>query len=158
MGKPVPMVLGAGSAIAGLVLLNAAGVWPTAPSLVILPSVLIGPRPLLAVALPVLLFWVWSAQLFRGSGSVPEHAFFGLLALSLLTAYWFVSYWTPGVRALGLVCVVAYATVNTLSLSLLWLLGAHAATKESFRINLSFHLAAAAWLVTVAFPDFGGWP
>src|SRR5580693_4124431 len=69
------------------------------PALMFVPA-LFGLRQA-AVAVPVVLFFVWNPGLFRGDASVPKRSHVLLLILTLLNVLWFVVGWKDGLAMQG---------------------------------------------------------
>jgi hypothetical protein len=145
--------LGAGVALGLLPLLLVAVSWPVVPSTLILPAVLFGHVPqALVLSIPPLLLWLWLPSLFVGGFTVPERSLYGLLFITVFQFVWFFHFWSQA-RQHPVICVAV-----VLSLLALWLVGGIASRRETFTLTLGFHTATVVWLVTLGFPDFGGWP
>src|ERR1700682_5077242 len=69
------------------------------PALIFIP-VFFGLRQA-AVAVPVVLFFVWNPGLFRGDAAVPKRSYVLLIAGTLLTPLWFVVNWKNGLAIQG---------------------------------------------------------
>ena len=125
------------------------------PALVLLPAFAIGGP---AVALPPLLFWLWSPQLFKGALAVPRRSAVLLGVLTALTPLHFFVGWEYGVRYDGRGYVNGVALLNAAMLVLLWIRLVKARSQPSFNANLVFHGLLFGWLGWCAFPNLGELP
>jgi hypothetical protein len=135
------------------------GPWSPFPAVTLLPSligsVLVGGTEtgywLLRYVLPVIIgpavFYGWNPQLLRGIETVPKRSWIGLVVLTALTIYFFVSNWSLGIQYQGWSYTTTMAFVNGVALILCWgaLLRAH--RRPTFGRSLLFHWAATVWLV-----------
>jgi hypothetical protein len=124
------------------------------PALVFIPA-LFGLRQT-AVAVPVVLFFVWNPELFQGDATVPKRSHVLLIAATLLSVLWFVVGWKDGLAIQGPKYNYSVCAVNVVWIASLWLLFARSRRAEpSFKTNLLFHWMLFAWLAWYAFPFFG---
>jgi hypothetical protein len=127
------------------------------PLLVLLPA-LFGLRQA-AVAIPVILFFVWNPGLFHGEAAVPRRSLVLLLVATSLNLPWFVFGWNDGLAMQGARYNYSVSAVNAVFIATLWMLFARSRkTNSSFKSNLLFHWLLFAWLAWYAFPFFGELP
>ena len=127
------------------------------PALMFVPA-LFGLRQV-AVAVPVVLFFVWNPGLFQGDAAVPRRSHVLLLILTLLNVLWFVVGWKDGLAMQGAKYNYSVCGVNILCVAALWTLFARSRkTEPSFKSNLLFHWILFTWLAWYAFPFFGELP
>ena len=103
---------------------------------------------------PVLLL-TWHPGLARGAEGYPRRSFIGLLALTVLTAWWFRVGWALGVKYEDVLYVRGVCGVNVAMLTACWATAARAARGGSAGSTLLAHWAVVLWLVWVAFPWLG---
>jgi hypothetical protein len=124
------------------------------PALMFIPA-LLGLRQT-AVAVPVVLFFVWNPELFQGDATVPKRSYVLLLAASLLSVLWFVVGWKDGLAIQGPKYNYSVCAVNLVWIASLWVLFARSRRAQpSFKRNLLFHWMLFAWFAWYAFPFFG---
>jgi hypothetical protein len=124
------------------------------PALMFIPA-LFGLRQA-AVAVPMVLFFVWSLGLFQGDADVPKRSYVLLLVATLLDALWFVVGWKDGLAMQGPKYNYSVCAVNIVWIAALWMLFVRSRkTEPSFKSNLLFHWMLFAWLAWYAFPFFG---
>ena len=127
------------------------------PALMFIPA-LLGLRQL-AVAVPVVLFFVWNPGLLTCSPKVPKRSYFLLLVATLLTAPWFAVGWKDGLAMQGAKYNYSVGGVNVVWIATLWIFLARCRKGEpSFKSNLLFHWMLFGWLAWYAFPFFGEMP
>jgi len=125
------------------------------PLAVLVPATLLARWGFLAAVFPALLFWAWSAHLFRGDAKLPLRSvilFWVLVGFSFL---YFIVAWNDGVVWQGYAHVLVVIALNLLYGYFLWRLLANSRAQPSFRHNLLFHWALFAWLAWLAFPLLG---
>jgi hypothetical protein len=143
----------------GLFLPGAPTVFSPLPALTVIPALLLSDWHNLgnaAVILPMLLFFLWNLQLFRGEAKVPRRSYVLLALLAVLTAIDFVMSWKWGLQYEGPKFTVAVCSVNIAWLAFLGL--AFARTRKgptSFATSLFLHWMLFAWLGWYAFPWLG---
>ena len=147
--------------------LGSFGPWSPFPAVTVLPSlvgsVLAGGnktgytflRYVFPAVIGPALFFGWNLQLFRGVEKVPRRSWIGLIVLTGLTIYFFVSSWTLGIKYQGLAHTTTVAAVNAFALGVCWSLLLLAHRRPSFGRSLLFHWMTTVWLVWVAFPLLG---
>jgi hypothetical protein len=112
-----------------------------------------------AVAVPMVLFFVWNPELFQGDAAVPRRSYVLLIAATLLSALWFVVGWKDGLAMQGPKYNYSVCAVNVVWIASLWLLFARSRrATPSFKMNLLFHWMLFAWFAWYAFPFFGEMP
>jgi hypothetical protein len=106
-----------------------------------------------AVMLPMLLFFLWSYQLFRGAGKVPRRSYVFLALLTVLSVIDFVVNWKLGMRYQGAKFMAVVCSVNIVWLACLGLGFARARNRTtSWGTSLFLHWMLFAWLAWYAFP------
>jgi hypothetical protein len=109
-----------------------------------------------AVAIPMVLFFVWNPGLFQGDAAVPKRSYVLPIAATLLSPLWFVVGWKDGLAVQGPKYNYSVCAVNVVWIALLWLLFARGRRAEpSFKMNLLFHWMLFAWFAWYAFPFLG---
>jgi hypothetical protein len=109
-----------------------------------------------AVAVPMVLFFVWNPGLFRGDVKVPKRSYVLLMVTTLMSILWFVVGWRDGLAVQGAPYNYSVCTINIVWIALLWVMFAHSRKAEpSFRTNLLLHWILFAWFAWYAFPFFG---
>ena len=109
-----------------------------------------------AVILPMMLFFSWNRQLFRGEPLVPRRSYVLLALLAVLSAIDFVVSWKWGLQYEGPQFTAVVCSVNIAWLGFLGL--AFARTRNgttSFGTSLFLHWMLFAWLGWYAFPWLG---
>jgi hypothetical protein len=148
-------------ASAGLIACNVPTMLCPFPALTVLPAFLLSGRYFFraAVAIPMLLFFVWHPGLFRGEAIVPKRSYVLLAIAIVLSVVYFVVSWTWGLQYQGpqyahVVCAVNVAWVAFLLLAFArsW------KVPRSFGFNLFLHWMLFAWLAWYAFPYLGELP
>lgn len=153
-GLLIPAALGL-----GLFLSGAPTVFSPLPALTVIPALFLSDWHHLgnaAVILPMLLFFLWNPQLFRGEAKVPKRSYALLAVLAVLSAIDFVVSWKWGLQYEGPMFTVAVCSVNIAWLAFLGL--AFARTRKgttSFTTSLFLHWMLFAWLGWYAFPWLG---
>jgi hypothetical protein len=129
------------------------------PALTVIPALLLSDWHNLgnaAVILPVLLFFLWNRQLFRGEAKVPRRSYALLSILAVLTAIDFVVSWKWGLQYEGPKFTVMVCSVNTVWLAFLGVAFARTIKgTSSFATSLFLHWMLFAWLCWYAFPWLG---
>ena len=124
----------------------------------ILSSLSAGRLTWAAVLIPSLLFFAWNPALFWGQSQVPKRSLVLLLALTVLSAVWFVGSWKYGLEYQGRQYVYAICAINGVWLVALWMIIIGRAHRTSFCGNLLLHWLLFAWLGWYAFPYLGELP
>ena len=109
----------------GLFLRGAPTVFSPLPALTVIPALFLSDWHNLgnaAVILPMLLFFLWNRQLFRGEARVPKRSYVLLALLAALSVIDFVVSWKWGLRYQGpqytvVVCSVTIAWLAFLGLA-----------------------------------------
>lgn len=123
------------------------------PVLYLLPAFLVGP---FAVAVPMVLFFVWNPGLFNGDSKIPKRSYILLLIATVLSALWFVGGWRDGIIVQGPRYNYSVCAINIVWITILWLMFIRNRKAEpSFKANLLVHWILFAWLAWYAFPFFG---
>jgi hypothetical protein len=123
------------------------------PGLVFWPAFLLGPA---AVAVPLVLFFVWNPGLFYGDTKIPKRSYVLLLATTVLSALWFAVCWKDGIIVQGPRYNYSVSAINVVWISVLWVIfGRNRKAESSFKVNLLVHWLLFAWLAWYAFPFFG---
>jgi len=154
MGLLIPAAVGL-----GLFLPGAPTMFSPLPALTAIPALFLSDWHNLgnaAVILPMLLFFLWNLQLFRGEAKVPRRSYVLLALLAVLSAIDFVVSWKWGLQYEGPKFTVAVCSVNIALLAFLGL--AFARTRKgttSFTTSLFLHWMLFAWLGWYAFPWLG---
>lgn len=124
------------------------------PALVAIPAI-IGLR-WAAVAVPMVLFFLWNPGLFYGDAEVPKRSYVLLIVATLVNALWFVVGWKDGLAVQGAIYNYSVCIINIAWMALLWVMFERIWTAgPSFNTNLLFHWMLFAWLGWYAFPLFG---
>jgi len=129
------------------------------PALTVIPALFLSDWHNLgnaAVILPMLLFFLWNRQLFRGEARVPKRSYVLLALLAALSVIDFVVSWKWGLRYQGPQYTVVVCSVTIAWLAFLGL--AFARTRNgttSFGTSLFLHWMLFAWLGWYAFPWLG---
>ncbi len=124
------------------------------PALVLIPA-FFGLR-WAAVAVPMVLFFVWNAGLFNGDARVPKRSYVLLIVATLVNALWFIVGWKDGLAIQGARYNYSVCMINIAWITVLWVMFARSRKAEaSFKMNLLFHWMFFAWLAWYAFPFFG---
>jgi hypothetical protein len=154
LGLLIPAAVGL-----GLFLSGAPTVLSPLPALTVIPALLLSDWHKMgnaAVIVPMLLFFLWSFQLFRGEAKVPRRSYVLLALLAVLSAIDFVASWKWGLQYEGPKFTVVVCSVNIVWLAFLGL--AFARTRKgttSFTTSLFLHWMLFAWLSWYAFPWLG---
>jgi len=112
-----------------------------------------------AVAIPMLLFFLWNPALFRGEVKVPHRSYILLVTTTVLSIPWFVLGWKYGLEFQGSRYNYSVLAINIGWLAILWTMAARSRKKEpSFQASLFLHWALFAWLAWYAFPYLGELP
>jgi hypothetical protein len=112
----------------------------------------------LIVAVPSVVFWLWSPGLFRGKAVVPIRSVF-LFAISVvISAEEFVGGWGYGLRYQGFKYTITTALLSTALAIFTGILILRLRRAPSFALNLLTHFVLFAWLITYAFPYLGELP
>jgi hypothetical protein len=111
-----------------------------------------------AIAVPMLLFFVWNPGLFRGETKMPKRSYVLLAVATLLSVPWFAMGWKFGLEYQGGRYCYSVLVTNICWLAGLWLVFARTKTADSFAPNLFFHWMLFAWLAWYAFPYLGELP
>jgi hypothetical protein len=162
---------GARTVLAGVLLLvpAAVGLLPTGvpgilspfPLLTVLPAFFLADVHLFSavVAVPMLLFFIWNPQLFRGEPKIPKRSNALLAGAGVLSVIYFVTSWEWGLHYQGAHFVIAVALLNVAWFAVLafgfvwsWRRG------SSFNTSLFWHWMLFAWLAWYAFPYLGELP
>jgi len=151
LGLLIPAAVGL-----GLFLSDDLAVFSPYPALTIMPYLVLSEGHSwgnAAVMLPMLLFFLWSCQLFRGVAKVPRRSYVLLALLNGLSLTYFVVNWKSGLQYEGVKFTAAACSVNILWLAFLDL--AFVRTRNgtaSFGSSLFLHWMLFAWLGWYAFP------
>jgi len=154
LGLMIPAAIGL-----GLFLPGAPTVFSPLPALTAIPDLLLSDWHNLgnaAVILPMMLFFSWNRQLFRGEPLVPRRSYVLLALLAVLSAIDFVVSWKWGLQYEGPQFTAVVCSVNIAWLGFLGL--AFARTRDgttSFGTSLFLHWMLFAWLGWYAFPWLG---
>jgi hypothetical protein len=158
------LMAGIGLLVPAAVGLLASGVPTTVcsfPALTVLPAFLLSDIHLsmLAVASPMLLFFIWNPALFRGETTVPTRSYVLLAVATVLSIFYFVFGWKLGVQYQGVHYTRVVGAVN-IGWSAFLILGFFRSRKgvTSFGFNLFLHWMTFAWLAWYAFPYLGELP
>jgi hypothetical protein len=127
------------------------------PVIVAIPA-LLGLR-YAAMAVPMLLFFLWNPALFRGEAKVPKRSYALLATATLLSVPWFVMGWKYGLRFQGSRYNYSVLAINIGWLAGLWTMAVRSRKVEpSFQASLFLHWILFAWLAWYAFPYLGELP
>jgi drug/metabolite transporter (DMT)-like permease len=145
----------------GLFLTGVPTVFCPLPALTILPLFLFGDMHVqfVPVVIPLILFFVWNPDLFRGGGTIPKRTHILFVFATVLSVIWFIGGWNYGLQYQGptythLICALNVAWIAGLGV----LLFRRRKLDPSFASNLVFHLLFFAWLSWYAFPYLGELP
>jgi len=154
LGLLIPAAVGLGLFLGG-----APTVFSPLPALTVIPALFLSDWHNLgnaAVILPMLLFFLWNRQLFRGKARVPKRSYVLLALLAALSVIDFVVSWKWGLSYQGPQYTVVVCSVTIAWLAFLGL--AFARTRNgttSFGTSLFLHWMLFAWLGWYAFPWLG---
>lgn len=124
------------------------------PALVFVPALLF--LRWAAVAVPMMLFFLWNPGLFNGDVKVPKRSYVLMMVATLVTIPWFVLGWKDGLAVQGAGYNYSVLIINIGWLAILWVMFARSRNaKPSFKANLLLHWVLFAWLAWYAFPFFG---
>lgn len=162
--KPSTATLSAGAAIALVALQSLGLLGGGAPNLLSPASVLLvfpvfmGFPPLIVVVIFVVAFLLWRPALFSGEARIPTRTLVLLAAVAVLSAVFYVSGWSYGIKYQG-----ALNTGVCLALSVLLLVGCIVAAwrgrkRPSFPTSLALHSILFVWVASYAFPYLGEAP
>ncbi len=127
------------------------------PLLVLIPA-LLGLRQL-AVVLPVILFFLWNAELIKGATEIPKRTFTLLIVSTALDVVWLAVASRDGMAMQGAKYTYLVCAVNISWIIVLWLLFLRGRkATPTFKVNLLFHWILFMWLAWYAFPFFGELP
>lgn len=125
--------------------------------LLVIPVFLGVPVPVV-LAVFLVLFLIWSGQLFRGRPGLPRRTVI-LLAITMgLSISYFVASWDYGLRYQGMTYNVVCALVSALFVVSCALVLWRARRHPSFDKSLLLHTLVFAWLASYAFPYLGELP
>jgi hypothetical protein len=131
------------------------------PALTTLPAFLLAEFHIwkAALAIPMLLFFVWNPGLLFGDGKIPKRTSVLLAVLTVLSVAWFVGGWKFGMEYQGAKYTYTVCILNVVSICFLGLVFVGNRRKElSFSVNLLLHWILFAWLAWYAFPFLGEMP
>jgi hypothetical protein len=130
------------------------------PALTVIPAFLLSVHLWkAAVAVPMLLFFVWHPGLFRGESDVPKRSYGLLVVAVLLSVADFVTSWKWGLQYQGSHHTYGVCAVNVGWVVFLTLAFARGRDKpSSFGFSLFLHWTLFAWLAWYAFPYMGELP
>jgi hypothetical protein len=154
LGLLIPAAVGL-----GLFFPSAPTVFSPLPGLTVIPALFLPDWHNLgnaALAVPMLLFFLWNRQLFRGQARVPRESYVLLALLTVLSVIDFVVSWEWGLQYEGPQFTAVVCSVNIAWLAFLGL--AFARTRNgttSFGTSLFLHWMLFAWLGWYAFPWLG---
>jgi hypothetical protein len=112
----------------------------------------------LAVLVPVLIFFAWNPQLFRGDGQIPKRSIALVILATACNMIWFVTGWNYGLQYQGPRYTAFVFVANILWLVVLVIAFLRFWRAPSFGGNLLFHWMLFAWLGWYAFPYLGELP
>jgi hypothetical protein len=145
----------------GLLVSGVPTIWCPFPTLTVLPAFLLSNIGLwkVAVAVPMLCFFVWHPGLFSGESKVPRRSYVLLIIAILLSFAYFVASWKWGLQYQGSRFTHVVCAVNAIWAAFLALAFARSWKEpSSFRYNLFVHWMLFAWLAWYAFPYLGELP
>jgi hypothetical protein len=123
------------------------------PALYLLSGLFVGP---VAVAVPMVLFFIWNAELFNGAAKVPKRTYVLLAIATLLSPLWFLGGWKNGIIVQGSLYNFLVLGINVVWITVLWFMFARNwKTEPDFKVNLFLHWLLFLWLSWYAFPFFG---
>jgi hypothetical protein len=128
------------------------------PALTVIPALLFSDLHLVyvAVMVPMLLFFAWNPQLFRGEARVPKRSYVLLLVASALSLFDFVISWKWGLHYQSAGYTVVVCLVNILWVGFRGFAFARSwKGTSSFRWSVFVHWMLFAWLAWYAFPWLG---
>lgn len=131
------------------------------PALTVLPAFLLSDFYLFkaAVAVPMLLFFVWRPGLFRGEAIVPKRSYVLLAIATVLNVVYFAASWHWGLQYQGPQYVHVVCAVNVAWVAFLIVAFARSwKAPPSFNYSLFVHWMFFAWLAWYAFPYLGELP
>jgi hypothetical protein len=131
------------------------------PALTVIPAFLLANAGLyrIAIAVPVVFFFLWNPHLLRGRAEIPKRTYFLFVTTILLSIIWFVGGWKYGLEYRGSSFTYSVCVVNALWIALLCLLFIRSWKRNSsFPSSLALHWALFVWLAWYAFPYLGELP
>jgi len=158
------MIAGVGLLIpasVGLLLSNIPTMLSPFPALTVLPAFLLFDRHFwkAAVAVPMLLFFVWQPGLFRGEVTVPKRSYVLLTIATVVSVVNFVAGWNWGLQYQGPQYVHVVCAVNVAWVAfLIFAFTRRRKAPLSFSFNLFLHWMLFCWLAWYAFPYLGELP
>lgn len=109
--------------------------------------------------LPVLIFFAWNPQLFRGESKIPKRTTVLFIAAAALNATWFVVGWKYGLQYQGLRYTHVVSVVNAGWISIIGLMFLYVRRSgATYWKTLAIHWMLFAWLGWYAFPYLGELP
>jgi len=111
-----------------------------------------------AVIIPMVLFFVWNPQLFRGDARVPRRSYALFVGSVALSAVWFFGGWKLGLKYEGAHYTYAVCAINLLWIGVLAGMLLEFRKRASYVFNVAFHWMLFAWLGWYAFPYLGEVP
>lgn len=142
----------------GLLLSGVPTVLSPFPALTVIPALFLADLHLanVAVAVPMLFFFAWNPQLFRGEARIPKRSYVLLLVASVLSILDFVISWNWGLHYEGARYTKEVCLVNILWVGFLAFAFARSwKGTSSFRWSVFVHWMLFAWLAWYAFPWLG---
>ena len=131
------------------------------PMLTILPALLLSGLHLekAAVAVPMLLFFVWCPGLFRGQAKIPARSYGLFIVATISTIVYFVVSWKWGLQYQGSRFTHVVGMANIVCLAILGFAFSRSWRRaSSFGYSLFVHWILFAWLAWCAFPYLGELP
>ena len=108
-----------------------------------------------AVTVLPLAFLLWSVNLVAGETRLPIRSIALLLLLTFGCVAWFAAGWRYGVQYQGLELTAFWAAVNSVLISVMWLMAVRYRRKPSWYKTLLFHWVLFAWAAWCGFPWLG---
>lgn len=127
------------------------------PAVTIIPAFLLERIYPLAIAAPVVLFFLWNPGLSFGE-SVPKRSLVLLIVLTVPSLIYFVEFWAYGVEYQGGLYTKSICIINVTWLAGLWLIWLRSFRLPTYGRNVLFHWLLFIWLAWYAFPYLGELP
>jgi hypothetical protein len=109
-----------------------------------------------AIAVPMVLFFVWNPGLFSREVEVPVRSYVLMAIATMTSILWFAAGWKDGLIVQGARYNYSVLMVNIVWVAMVWVMLVRSRKAEpSFKANLLLHWMLFAWLAWYAFPFFG---
>ena len=129
-------------------------IWsPTSMILYILAC--LGRPPIIGVVLFAVIYWVWTAGLFQGKGTIPLRTTVLFVISAVMSLAWYAIGWRYGVHYEGLNYTVTCAILGASQCACCAIMLIRTKRAPSFMGSLVSHALLFCWLALYAFPYLG---